>query len=241
MTPQQILDIAKATPDIGSVKHEEFVGYIIAIKQGGKENPYMSVDGRVMMASLDHNRQGKKLDYGEPVVRVDNDDQLTLQVTITSEVYGRRHGIATSKKNSAPGKSDSAEQLSPWEVAETSAIGRALSQFGYGVFAGSGLPSANDMQRVETRQNKPAQPAAPKPADKPKEPVVEKAKETNGNGASAKPTPTERGGICSIHNETTNEYKKADGTLFWGHRHNGETCFGEPKPETILIIPGGVK
>lgn len=228
MNPQQILTIAKSTPDIGSVKHEEFVGYIIGISQGGKENPYMSVDGKVMMACLDHIRQGKRLDYGDPVVRVDNDEQLTLQVTITSEVYGKRHGIATSKKNAATGRKETAEQASPWEVAETSAIGRALSQFGYGVFAGSGLPSANDMLRATTQA---------KPDDKPK---VEKQPEptTNGNDAP-KPVPTGRGGICETHGEKTREYKKDDGTTFWGHRHEGEACMADAKPETIVNIPGG--
>lgn len=240
MTPQQILAIAKSTLDIGSVKHEEFVGYIIGIAQGGKENPYMSVDGRVMMACLDHIRQGKRLDYGDPVVRVDNEEQLTLQVTITSEIYGKRHGIATSKKNAATGRKETAEQASPWEVAETSAIGRALSQFGYGVFAGSGLPSANDMQRATATQAK--------PDDKPKassEPKVEKKSESaaNGNGESGpKPLPpTGRGGICAVHGEPTHEYKKANGTTFWGHRHDNEPCTSDPKPETILEIPGGVK
>lgn len=74
---------------------------------------------------------------------------------------------------------------------------------------------------------------------------VEKKPEsaTNGNGAfvAPKPVPTGNGGICAIHNEPTHEYKKEDGTTFWGHRHGKDACTAEPKPETVLAIPGGVK
>ena len=234
MAPEQILAIAKAMPDIGAVSHKDFTGYIIGIKQGGNENPYMSVDGRVLMASLDHIKQGKRLDYGDPVVLVDNNDYITLQVTITSEVYGKRHGIASSNK-----KKTTSEGINPWEVAETSAIGRALSQFGYGVFAGSGLPSANDMQRATAPQSKPAATAKPAAPEKKSEPAA-----AHALGATApKPAPTNRGGLCETHNEPTHEYKKLDGTLFWFHRHGTEACMNDPKPETVLEVTamGGVK
>ena len=106
----------------------------------------MTVDGKLAMANQDHLRQGKRLDFGFPQILVDNEDQLTLMVTITSEVYGTRHGIATSRRIGGT----AAEREFPWEVAETSAIGRALSAMGYGLFPGSGLASAEDMLRVGT-------------------------------------------------------------------------------------------
>jgi hypothetical protein len=65
-------------------------------------------------------------------------------VTVTSEVYGTRHGIATSRKKGGA----NAEREFPWEVAETSAIGRALAAMGYGLIPGAGLASAEDMLRA---------------------------------------------------------------------------------------------
>jgi hypothetical protein len=104
----------------------------------------MSVDGRVTMANEDHRRQGKQLNFEDPVVLADDGEALTLLVAATSEVYGRRHGIATSRKLVGA----ASERNFPWEVAETSAIGRALASMGYGVLPGSGLASAEDVQRA---------------------------------------------------------------------------------------------
>ncbi|MCI0477403.1 MAG: hypothetical protein L0Y55_14250 [Anaerolineales bacterium] len=154
MTREQILQVLRATPNIGKVTHEEFADYVIAITQRRRgeegwqntEHPYMTVDGKLAMANQDHARQGKRLDFGPPQVLVDHEDQLTLMVTVTSEIYGTRHGIATSRRIGGA----VAEREFPWEVAETSATGRALSMMGYGLFPGSGLASAEDMLRVGT-------------------------------------------------------------------------------------------
>jgi hypothetical protein len=93
----------------------------------------MTVDGRLAMANVDHQRQGKKITFHDPRVLSDADDHVTLMVVVESEVYGRRHGIATSRK--ADGSS--IETQHPWEIAETSAIGRALASMGYGLLPGS--------------------------------------------------------------------------------------------------------
>jgi hypothetical protein len=153
MTRDQVLELARRAPKIGSVAHDEFVDYVVALQQRKRgedgwttvEHPYMTVDGKLAMANEDHRRQGKRLDFDTPQVLVDNEDQLTLLVTITSEIYGTRHGIATSRRSGG----SAAEREFPWEVAETSAMGRALSAMGYGLFPGSGLASAEDMLRVE--------------------------------------------------------------------------------------------
>ncbi len=158
MTREQILHIVRATPDVGAVKHEEFADYIVALTQRKKgddgwqtvEHPYMTVDGKLAMANQDHTRQHKRLDFHPPQVLVDTDEQLTLLVTVTSEIYGTRHGIATSRRVGGT----AAEREFPWEVAETSAIGRALSTMGYGVFPGSGLASAEDMLRVANNERR---------------------------------------------------------------------------------------
>ncbi len=159
MTRDQVIEICRRTPAIGAVKHEEFADYIVVLPQRKRaatgsdewttvESPYMMVDGKLAMANEDHRRQGKKLDFSSPQVLVDNDEQLTLLVTVTSEIYGTRHGIATSRRINGT----EIEREFAWEVAETSAVGRALSAMGYGLFPGSGLSSAEDMQRATGAQ-----------------------------------------------------------------------------------------
>lgn len=120
-------------------------------------NPYMGVDGRIRMAVDDHLAQGGKMDFGDIRVLSDTDEELTLMVTIESSIYGRRHGIATSKRVNGP----PIEAQHPYEIAETSAIGRALANMGYGLIPGSGVASAEDMDRAaqdapEGKQGKPA-------------------------------------------------------------------------------------
>lgn len=152
MTREQILQILRATPNLGKVTHDEFADYVVALNQRRRgedgwqntEHPYMMVDGKLAMATQDHARQGRRLDFGPPQVLVDNEEQLTLMVTVTSEIYGTRYGIATSRRVGGT----AAEREFPWEVAETSATGRALSMMGYGLIPGSGLASAEDMLRV---------------------------------------------------------------------------------------------
>lgn len=166
MTREELIRLCQQAPKIGSVSHEEFVDYIAVLEQVRRVNgqwekseaAYMSVDGKVAMANEDHRRQGKQLNFEDPVVLVEDDQQLTLLISIHSEVYGRRHGIATSRKvGGSP-----YEAAHPWEVAETSAIGRALSTMGYGVLPGSGLASAEDVRRAREAEAANARPD-PKP------------------------------------------------------------------------------
>lgn len=155
MTREELVAYCRRAPDVGAVKHEEFVDYITLIERRRRvdnrwiteEAPYMSVDGRLAMANADHHRQDKKLIFHDPVVLSDTDEQLTLMVAVESEIYGRRHGIATSRRlGGSP-----IEQQHPWEIAETSAIGRALAAMGYGLLPGTGLASAEDMERAAAR------------------------------------------------------------------------------------------
>ncbi len=154
MTREELLALCRRARDVGSVKHEDFVDYVVVLESRRKvddewqtsEHAYMAVDGKLAMANEDHRKQGKRLDFAEPKILLDNPEQLTLQVTVTSEVYGTRHGIATSRKKGGT----HAEREYPWEVAETSAMGRALAAMGYGLIPGAGLASAEDMLRAST-------------------------------------------------------------------------------------------
>jgi hypothetical protein len=152
MTREEILALCRKARDVGSVKHEEFADYVVVLESRRKvgeewqavEHAYMAVDCKLAMANEDHRKQGKRLDFHEPKVLLDNPEQLTLLVTVTSEIYGTRHGIATSRKKGGA----HAEREFPWEVAETSAIGRALAAMGYGLLPGAGLASAEDIARA---------------------------------------------------------------------------------------------
>lgn len=152
MTREEILALCRKAREVGSVKHEDYIDFIVALESRRKvddewqttEHAYMAVDGKLAMANEDHRKQSKRLDFAEPKVLLDNPEQLTLQVTVTSEIYGTRHGIATSRKKGGT----TTERDFPWEVVETSAIGRALAAMGYGLIPGAGLASTEDMLRA---------------------------------------------------------------------------------------------
>ena len=152
MNREDLLELARRTPDVGRARHADFVDYLVPVtttrQQRGEwatvENAYMTVIGKLAMANQDHRAQEKKLNFEDPVVLVDNEEQLTLMVVIDSDLYGRRHGIATSRRIDG----SAVEREYPWEVAETSALDRALTAMGYGALPGAGLASAEDMQRA---------------------------------------------------------------------------------------------
>ena len=152
MTREELIGICRKAKDVGQVRHEDFVEFVRVLESRKKvgdewqvvEHAYMGVDGKLAMANDDHRKQGKRLDVDPPAILADGDDEVTLLVVVTSEIYGKRCGIATShKKGNSP-----AERSNPWEVAETSAIGRALSGYGYGLLPGAGLASAEDIARA---------------------------------------------------------------------------------------------
>ncbi|CAG0945042.1 hypothetical protein ANRL1_02078 [Anaerolineae bacterium] len=173
----------------------------------------MTIDGKLAMANQDHRQQNKRLDFGEPKVLVDSPEQLTLQVTVTSEVYGIRHGIATSRKKTGT----NAEKDCPWEVAETSATGRALAAMGFGLLPGTGLASAEDMLRAETTHAQSEKKAT--------------STTNNGNGNG-------RGNgnhVCATHHAVMEQTAKG-----WAHRlQGGSLCYGPRNGSTpIAVAPG---
>lgn len=160
MTSEDILEICERAGAVGAVTHAEFANFVIVLSRSKKvdnewvniENCYMPVEGKVAMARADHARQEKKMFVQPLTVLVNTEQSLTVQVVIQSEIYGTSVGTATSRL----GKGTNAEKEQPYEVAETSAIGRALAGFGYGILPGSGLASAEDMERVDGVERKAA-------------------------------------------------------------------------------------
>lgn len=99
--------------------------------------PYMSVNGRVQWARDEHRKMEKKLHFHAPII---SDSGHFLTVRVESEIYGTATGSAI-----IPVAGSGAEKTNPIEVAETSAIGRALGFLGYGLI-GTGIASAEEIQ-----------------------------------------------------------------------------------------------
>lgn len=152
----QFDEILAAAGKNGSVRVADYANWVTGISRKAKDargnwkeiaTPYMSVDGRIRMACDDHQAQGGRLDFMPTAVVEIADDRITLAVTVVSSLYGQRTGTATSwLMGGAP-----IEKQHPFEIAETSAIGRALAAMGYGLLPGSGLASAEDMERATSR------------------------------------------------------------------------------------------
>jgi len=153
MTRDDTLQLLEKAGPVGTVHHRDFIDFVLLLDRQQKVNgqwttvqqPYMTVDGRIAMACRDHANQGKRLDFHDPEVIENSELRLTLRVTVESEIYGRRHGIASSRLGAA---GSPFEQGHPREVAETSATGRALGAMGYGLLPGAGLVSAEEVMLV---------------------------------------------------------------------------------------------
>jgi hypothetical protein len=208
MTKEELDAILKAAGPVGQINHLDYAQYVTVIERRKRTDKgwqtdgtaYMSVDGRLAMANRDHALQGKRMAFENPVVLVDNDEQLTMMVAVDSEVYGRRHGTATSRKVDGP----PIEMQHPWEIAETSAMGRALAAMGYGLLPGSGLASAEDMQRAQ--QHPGAADGGERRQQRPAAPLEQ-------SGAGSKPTKAEDTALLSERQAAflLNAYERAHG------------------------------
>ena len=217
MKPDEILTLCRKARDVGTVKHEDYADHIVVMSRNKKrddgtwekvETAYMAVDGRLAMANEDHRKQGKRLDLVSEVL-VDTADSLTVRVTATSEIYGVRTGTATSRrKTGAP-----VEREFPYEVAETSAIGRALGAMGYGLLPGTGLTSAEDMlfrvgdgSGASKKAKSAATAAAPKPEIK----------------------------TCPVHQVPMRQFPRKDGKgTYFAHQDAGKWCYGKSQPAAV--------
>jgi len=178
MTREEILQLLEKAGPVGTVHHRDFIDFVLLLDRQQKVNgqwitvqqPYMTIDGRIAMACRDHANQGRKLDFHDPQVIENSELRLTLRVTVESEIYGRRHGIASSRLDAG---GSPFERGHPWEVAETSATGRALGAMGYGLLPGTGLVSAEEVILVthdevtsltDSREPKARLPKTPQPS-----------------------------------------------------------------------------
>jgi hypothetical protein len=135
----------------------------------GQQIPYMSVDGRVAMATDEALKKGVQLEISPPEFR-EISEKLLCDVTVKT---ARGTSTGTSKINLGGSGVDASN---PFENAQTSAIGRALAFQGYGLI-GTGIASAEEIELAardrQTESEKPAQ-VAQKTQEQPSKPKKEK-------------------------------------------------------------------
>jgi len=173
---EQLKEYLKGGTNIFDVKLEDFSHFIQLIKSGvnlggGRwkdvYTPYMTVAGRVMMARADHAKKGGTLSIETKIIDSKFDKEVVAVCTCTSSLYGVSTGVSSASRDS--GKTDGDF---PFEISETSAVGRALGFYGYGILPGMSIASAEEVKAAHRKQGAktPSQPEEPV-----EEAVVEKA------------------------------------------------------------------
>lgn len=167
----------------------------------GKE--YVTVAGRVQMA---HEANEKTLSITTDLVSA---EPVLVKATVVTP-----KGTFTGYSASYGDPKKPIEKQSPYEVAETSAIGRALGFAGYGVV--EGIATADEMKKTELE----------KPSQKPIG-YMESADDIEG---------TEAAKVCSAHDEPIQMFRGTSKTkldkdgnpkVYWWHKGpEGKMCFG---------------
>lgn len=104
------------------------------------EVPYMGVDGKVKMARVEHQEADRGLDIHTEIISIN--DLWFIKASVSSEILGCAIGHAPINFGGT-----GVDGSNPIENAETSAVGRALSFLGYGLF-GTGIASAEEVENA---------------------------------------------------------------------------------------------
>lgn len=123
--------------------------------------PYIKVDGRVRMAQDEHREKGEKLEIQTGYSEIAGISHFYAH--IESGIYGSTTAHA---RVFIDGRG--VDKTNPVENAETSAVGRALGFFGYGLL-GSGVASAEEVLGAMTEREAPK----PEPRRNTEEPAQE--------------------------------------------------------------------
>jgi hypothetical protein len=117
------------------------------------KNDYVQVSGRVLIAHEDNPDNLAIITE----VTFEDDEKIRVKATVIT-----RKGSFTGHAESYKKAGSPQEKKSPLEVAETSAIGRALGFAGYAIEGG--IASADEVRNSDSRENghAPAQTVAPK-------------------------------------------------------------------------------
>lgn len=116
--------------------------------------PYMKVDGRVQWFADDHRKVGAKYRVTSNAAQVaeilangqEIPKNFPLIVRVESDLYGTVEALASIQFSER-----GVNATNPLENAETSALGRALGKFGYGL-VGTGLASAEEVEEARRRE-----------------------------------------------------------------------------------------
>lgn len=170
-TREEVMDLLGSLPPVWGVHTSDFADYVQTLPQRKKlkiphpTNPnvlvdqqieaftlYMSVAGRIKMIEEAQEQHGWTVDFEpEPVTPTGAAGYIGLDPRIVYREYvvisndgsplGRKPGTAWVP---ATGGSNAAGS-NPYEKVETSARGRAIAAWGFGVLPGSGVASAEEM------------------------------------------------------------------------------------------------
>jgi hypothetical protein len=163
---EDFFDFVQALPAKETVKtqHPERPGVLVD-EEVDVWTIYMSVAGRLAMLNAAQQLKGWTvqvlpepdvippgyLEFGEKLVYrvgITIHRQQSGQLDPDDRLIGTRHGTAW-----VPGENrKAAARSNPYEKVETSALGRALAGWGFGVFPGSGIASAEEM--FQMRENR---------------------------------------------------------------------------------------
>ncbi len=158
----------------------------MSIQIHGKQ--YVTVDERVKAA----HEACKTLSISTEVLPIA--DKIVVKATVVTE-KGTFTGI------SAANPSKTIEKQSPYEVAETSAVGRALGFAGYGVI--NGIATADEIAKIQVQGSLGG-------SSGPATPVVQESKAATHH-------------FCQLHNTALKERGKG----VWDHRGQGVLANGE--------------
>ena len=166
--------------------------------------PYLAVDGRVRMAIDEHTKAGKKLSIefktqwtleAEALLAMDATAQGLVEALVgaipkefhtiltciaESEIYGRFEGSAKIGWGGA-----AVDRTNPYENSQTSALGRALGNMGYGLL-GTGIASYEEVKAAIAEQEAADRP--PKPSGMPGPKATPPQAAVSPNGANPEPS-----------------------------------------------------
>lgn len=177
----------------------------------------MTNSGIVSIHGKDYMTVAKRVE----IAHIDGLESVVTEVLQHTPVVVIKATVSTKKGQytgiSSANPLKSIEKSNPYEVAETSAVGRALGFAGYGII--EGIPSADEMNKALVEGEEESFQRVPVSDEEPPHPA-----ET-----------IEEGKICSAHDEPSamrkgqsKTKKNIDGTFktFWYHSDGEKMCFG---------------